>query len=79
MRRPLVSEVTSPDAIVTNSKQSAVVSLSTLAYMDLDDVYEISSLEILPDEILFDILVRLDIPELHSLSMVWPPTKSWQG
>jgi len=47
--------------------------------MDLDDVYEISSLEVLPDEILFDILLRLDIPELHSLSMVSPPTKSWQG
>jgi len=46
--------------------------------MDLDDVYEISSLEILPDEILFDILLRLDIPELHCLSMVSPPTKSWQ-
>ena len=40
--------------------------------MDLDDVYEILSLEILPDEILFDILLRLDIPELHSLSMVSP-------
>jgi hypothetical protein len=47
--------------------------------MDLDDVYEISSLEILPDEILFDILLRLDIPELHSLSMVSSPPKSWQG
>jgi len=43
--------------------------------MDIDYVDEISSLELLPDEILFDILLRLDIPELHSLSMVSPPKK----
>ena len=40
--------------------------------MDIDDIHQISSLELLPDEILFDILLRLDIPELHSLSMVNP-------
>lgn len=28
--------------------------------------------ELLPDEILFDILLRLDIPELHALSQVTP-------
>jgi hypothetical protein len=29
-------------------------------------------IEQLPDEVLFDILLRLDIPELHALSQVTP-------
>lgn len=44
--------------------------------MDIDDVREMSSLELLPDEILFDILLRVDIPELHSLSLVFPPPRN---
>lgn len=31
-----------------------------------------SHMEQLPDEVLFDILLRLDIPELHALSFVTP-------
>ena len=36
-----------------------------------------SSIEDLPDEVLFDILLRLDIPELHALSLVLFKVKSW--
>jgi hypothetical protein len=31
------------------------------------------SIDDLPDEVLFDIFLRLDIPELHALSLVQPP------